>query len=388
MKILQRINWVNTLFLTIVPVVGIVGTVLFSVFGLVHWPTWVLMGGFVLVSGLSITGGYHRLFAHNSYQAAWPLRLMFVLFGAACFQGSVLEWCTDHRKHHRYTDTDKDPYSIKKGFWYAHVGWLFVLDTNTRDFSNVADLAADPIVRFQHRFYIPIAVLMGFGLPTGIAALWGDPLGGLIIAGALCITLNHHFTFCINSVCHFFGTRTYSDQQSARDNWVTALFTYGEGFHNFHHQFPVDYRNGIRAYDFDPTKWLIRGMSFIGLAKGLKKVGSHRIVQYKIRMDHKRLLQISQQGFESLLGQLGYLTKPVYEKMQHVLSRIEELESGYAQLKKTRFNTVAGKMNDYQASLAEYRVHLKQARRELKRFLTIWAQLVRHNLKKPAILDS
>lgn len=287
MNLPHKVNWTNTLFLILTPLVGIVGTILLVIFGNVHWPTWLLAGIFAIISGLSVTAGYHRLFSHVSYKAHWIVRLIFMLFGAGTFEGSVLEWCTDHRNHHRYTDTEKDPYNINQGFWYAHIGWLMLLDKNKRDFSNVADLAADPLLSFQNRFFVPLAVIMGFILPTGIAALWGDPLGGLIIAGALQITINHHSTFCINSVCHYFGKRTYSDRQSARDHWFTALFTFGEGFHNFHHQFALDYRNGIRAYDFDPTKWLIWGLSRIGLATDLKRVSADRIMVYKENSDGK-----------------------------------------------------------------------------------------------------
>jgi stearoyl-CoA desaturase (delta-9 desaturase) len=218
------------------------------------------------------------------------LRLLFLLFGAAAFEGSALEWCDDHRNHHRYTDTDQDPYSIKKGFWYAHMGWLFYMDSNAYDFANVAELKSDKLVHWQHKHYLPIAIFMGFLLPMGIAALWGNPLGGLIIAGALRMTFNHHATFAINSVCHYFGKTTYSDRISARDHWFTSLLTYGEGFHNFHHQFPIDYRNGIRAFHYDPTKWLIKALSWVGLTRDLKKVSQDKILQYQLQMAKQRAI--------------------------------------------------------------------------------------------------
>lgn len=274
-----KINWLNTSFLILAPVIGVIGVVLFTVFGLVHWPTWVLAGAMLVATGLSITAGYHRLFSHKTYQAAWPVRVFFLLFGAAAFEGSVLEWSSDHRIHHRYTDTDKDPYSVKKGFWHAHIGWLFTLDTTKRDFSNVKDLQKSGLVRFQHRFYPLIAVIMGLGFPAAIASLWGDPLAGLIIAGALRITIAHHATFCINSLCHILGKQHYSDKISARDNWISALLTFGEGYHNFHHRFAGDYRNGIRFWQYDPTKWLIRGLSFVGLTSNLRRVPRELIAQ-------------------------------------------------------------------------------------------------------------
>lgn len=281
----QKINWLTTLFILLTGLVGLVGTVLLLVFSFIHWPTWILAGTMLIVCGLSITGGYHRLAAHNSYRAVWPIRLLFVLLGAAVFEGSIVEWATDHRRHHLYTDTERDPYNIKKGFWYAHIGWLFTLNTSTRDFSNVEDLLADSLYRFQHRFFPIIAILMGFGLPIAIATLWGDPLGGLIIAGALRIALLHQITFFINSLCHSLGKRTYKNS-SARDNWLTALVTFGEGFHNFHHQFPIDYRNGIRFFHFDPTKWMIYLLSLFGLAFDLKRVECRRVIKYRLRNEN------------------------------------------------------------------------------------------------------
>ena len=289
----NKINWPNTFFIIFIAVVGILGTAILIVFDFVRWPTWVFTAVMLIICGLSVTAGYHRLAAHRSYLAIWPVRFFFVLFGAAAFEGSILEWATDHRNHHRYTDTDQDPYSIKRGFWYAHIGWLFTLDPSKRDFSNVQDLFIDPIYRFQHRFFPIIAAIMGLGLPMAIGALWGDPLGGLIISGALRITFLHQLTFFINSLCHMFGKQTYKCS-SARDNWVTALLTFGEGFHNFHHQFPIDYRNGVRFFHFDPTKWLIYLLSRIGFASDLKRVEHHRMIKYRLHIDTQRLALVSE----------------------------------------------------------------------------------------------
>ena len=130
------INWVNAFFLTLAPLTGIIGSIFLCVSGRTQWSTVLLAVVFFLATGLSITAGYHRLCSHRTYKAAWPARLFFALVGAAAFQGSVFEWCTDHRNHHLYTDTDKDPYSIHKGFWFAHMGWLFRLDSSTRNYDN------------------------------------------------------------------------------------------------------------------------------------------------------------------------------------------------------------------------------------------------------------
>ncbi|HVV67844.1 MAG TPA: fatty acid desaturase [Gammaproteobacteria bacterium] len=387
MSILKRINWTNTLFLTITPVVAIIATFFIVKNGNLHWATVLLAFVMTGLTGLSITAGYHRLFSHRTYKTIWPVRLLLLLFGAATFEGSVMEWSTDHRNHHRYTDTDKDPYNIKKGFWYAHIGWLFVLDTSKRDFSNVEDLAADRLVMLQHRFFVPIAIFMGFVFPMALGALWGDAWGGLIIAGALRIVFNQQMTFCINSVCHVFGKRTYSNQQSARDNWITALFTYGEGYHNFHHQFAVDYRNGIRFYDYDPAKWLIRTLAFFGWATDLKQVRKEQIIRYQLRshenpnLTHSHVISEYARSFSAYIQRLR-------ERILEVALQIEQLEQDYQRLKKEKIQYLKGKMSEYRTHLYAQREHLKKARRELKSTLTVWSNIVRHQNQLGLVVES
>ena len=322
----------------------------------------------MFVTGLSVTAGYHRLFSHNSYKAAWPVRLVLLLFGAAAFEGSVLEWSTDHRNHHRYTDTEKDPYNIKQGFWYAHIGWLFTLDISKRDFSNVEDLKKDPLVRFQHRFFIPIAIFMAFVLPMLIASLWGNILGGLFVAGFLRVVLTQHSTFCINSVCHVFGKQFYSQRTTARDHWLTAIFTLGEGYHNFHHQFPIDYRNGIRFYQFDPTKWLIRALSFLGLAHDLKTVQAHRITHYRIDMEHGRLSELTKQTHQNL--------QQLYQSILQTLSKIDESEKARKNLKASKVDYLLDRMNEYKNNMKNYCHQIKAAKSDLKYLLKSWKNTV------------
>ena len=131
--------------------------------------------------------------------------------------------------------------------------------------------------------------MVGIFMPAFVALIWGDFFGGLFIAGFVRLVLNHHFTFFINSYCHFFGKQPYSDKNTARDSTFISFFTYGEGYHNFHHAFEGDYRNGVRFFDFDPGKWLIWGLSKMGWAFNLKKVNSLRILATRLAMDEMRL---------------------------------------------------------------------------------------------------
>jgi stearoyl-CoA desaturase (Delta-9 desaturase) len=371
----NKINWTNTLFLTLTPLIGIIGAVILISLGMLSGKTIILALVLTAITGFSITAGYHRLFSHLSYKAAWPVRAFFMLFGAATFEGSVLEWCTDHRNHHRYTDTPKDPYSIKGGFWHAHMGWLLTMEHNFRQFDNIDDLKADRLVQLQHDYYLPLAIGMGFLLPMAIATLWGDPWGGLFVAGALRIAFNMQLTFCINSVCHYFGKQTYTDRNTARDNWFTALFTYGEGYHNFHHRFPLDYRNGIRFYHFDPTKWIIAGLAYCGLAWDLKTVKQHRIIQAKIDHDQKRLTLAAKHS-RAIVDKINQVVQPLYQSVTQSLTRVDELEKKLRELKARKGELMRTQIEEYRQHIKRYRAQLQQARSELKAQLKLWQRVV------------
>jgi stearoyl-CoA desaturase (delta-9 desaturase) len=285
------VNWVTTLFLLLTPLVGLV-------WGIVHIhatgvrPVEIAAFAFyVCATGFSITTGYHRLFAHRSYECSRIVKVLYLLFGAAAFQHSVLSWCSDHRRHHKHIDHDDDPYNIQRGFLWAHIGWLLVMEHKEKaDYSNVHDLTADPWIRLQDRFYIPIAVVMGFAVPFAFGWAVGNPWGCVLWAGVFRVVLVHHSTFLVNSLAHTLGRRPYTLAVSARDSVVTALLTFGEGYHNFHHRFAADYRNGVARASWDPGKWLIGGLESLGLAWNLRRVPRERIVAAQLACDEERLL--------------------------------------------------------------------------------------------------
>ncbi len=351
-----HINWVNTLFLIFLPILAIIGVIWLALNHAISGYTILFTVILLIMGGLSITAGYHRLFCHLTYKAHWSVRLVTLLFGAITFEGSVLDWCTDHRNHHLYVDTPKDPYDITPGFWHAHIYWLFTLDPSKRDYSNVDDLRKDPLVRFQHRFYIPIAIFMGFLLPMLIAWTWGDLWGGLIIAGALRISIAQHVTFCVNSVCHTFGNQPYTDKNTARDNWFTALLTMGEGYHNFHHQFAADYRNGIRFYQFDPTKWLIRGLSYVGLTTELKKVSQYQIIKSRLEMGQKRLGDATN----------NTIMQPLQDALMRALAQLNDIEKRYQAMTNSKLAKQARKQ-------------LKAAKSDAKQLLNTWFRVAKNH---------
>ena len=252
---------------------------------------WLIAVVFLYLNGLSITGGYHRLWAHKAYKAHWSVRLWFALWGAGALQNSVFVWASDHRRHHRNVDdNEKDPYSAGRGLWFSHIGWMLRdYQTNTEDFSNINDLMEDPILTWQHKHYVAITVIMNVVLPLAIGLVLGDVWGTLILVGLARLVVNHNVTFFINSLAHYWGTRPYTEENSARDNGFLAFLTYGEGYHNYHHIFQTDYRNGIRWWQWDPTKWMIFSLDKLGLANDLVRVDEFKIQRAIMDTTFKRV---------------------------------------------------------------------------------------------------
>lgn len=284
------INWVTTTVFTLTPLAALI---LVPWYGITHgysaW-AWLSLVVFLFACGMSITAGYHRLWSHQTYQAHPAVRWILAVFGAMALQNSILIWASQHRRHHLYVDdVDKDPYSAKRGFWFSHMGWILRdYPSGRNDFSNARDLERDPIVMFQHRYYLPLTLATNIGLPLALGWAVGDVWGVFLLGGLLRLVVNHHFTWFINSLAHMWGSQPYTDENTARDNPVMALLTYGEGYHNFHHIFQNDYRNGVKWWQYDPTKWLIAALSWVGLASNLKRVPDLWIRRAQLAMQFKR----------------------------------------------------------------------------------------------------
>ncbi len=237
------------------------------------WATLVLAATMYVVCGVSITAGYHRLFAHRTYRASAPVRWALLVCAAAAFQNSALSWCADHRAHHADTDGDNDPHPISRGLWFAHMGWLVRRRASSADVSRLSDLWAVRSIRLQHRWYALIAIGMGLVLPAAIASTWGDLWGGLFVAGFLRAGVMMQATFCVNSLAHRVGTPRYDARSSARDNTLTALITFGEGYHSFHHRFPFDHRSSPTWWHYDPNKWLVWTLARAHLVDRVRTAG-------------------------------------------------------------------------------------------------------------------
>ena len=286
-----KIIWLNTLLFTITFLITVIAV---PWYGIVHgysFGLWLALVATIGFAGISITAGYHRLWAHRAYDAHWSLRILFALGGALAVQNSALHWSSDHREHHKHVDdNDKDPYSAKRGFWYSHIGWMLREYQASRysDYNNVKDLQQDPVVMWQHRNYLLLTLLTTIGWPVALGLLIGDVWGAVLLVGVARLVINHHTTFFINSLAHIWGKQTYTDRNTARDNGVLAFLTFGEGYHNYHHIFSADYRNGIRWWHFDPTKWLIRVCSWFGLTHNLRRTNGYQVEKARLEMQFKR----------------------------------------------------------------------------------------------------
>ncbi|MEM6915760.1 MAG: fatty acid desaturase [Verrucomicrobiota bacterium] len=335
----DRVNWFTSGFLILTFLVAVIGTPLYFIFFGVDPFLIGLFFVFFLLTGMSITLGYHRLFAHKAFKAKKSVKLFTLIFGAAAFEDSALDWSSDHRQHHKHVDDeDDDPYAISKGFFWAHMGWIF-FKLYPRELANVGDLKKDSLVMWQHRHHRLIGVLAGLVLPALIGAAWSGwsgLLGGFLLGGITRLVAVQHCTFLINSLCHTIGNRPYDSKTSARDSWLMAIFTFGEGYHNYHHSFQHDYRNGVKPWQWDPTKWMIWTLQKLGLAEGLRRVPEEKIVLAELRETHRLA--------EAQLGETKHwnISCPDYKAALKSLSEMsEKLGEGYSELEQAVSDRVA-----------------------------------------------
>lgn len=320
---------------------------------------WLFLATYVL-GGMSITVGYHRLYAHRAYSAN-PLFEWIVLFSSALsFEMSALQWSHDHRLHHNHCDTEKDPYSIKKGFWYAHILWLFDFERKY-DASLVTDLEKNPRVMLQHKHYG--LFLLGVNLAVFLFGWWitGSAIASFYMGFLLRLAFIHHCTWFINSLCHTVGAKTYARELSAVDNALMALLTFGEGYHNYHHAFAGDYRNGIRWYHFDPTKWTIWLASKVGLAKNLRSLNTLTLRKSLIQKDRKLIL--------------SHLSDEVDEAANELRIKIEDLSAHFDAKTQELMNKLRELKEVSQAQRSHLQAEIKELRRGLKQSWSEWIDL-------------
>jgi len=334
----KHVNWINVSQLVVTPAYGIIMATRTPL----RWQTALLAIFYFWWTGIAVTAGYHRLWSHRSYNASAPLRYFLAFGGAAAIEGSARHWATQHRAHHRYIDTNKDPYSADKGLVYAHMGWLVFKEPKENIGKvDVSDIKEDPIAAWQHKHFWPIALFTGALLPSLVASTWGDAFGAFIYAGILRIFFVNHSIFCVNSLAHWLGDQPFDDRKTARNHFITAFATFGEGWHNYHHEFPTDYRNGIEWHDWDPTKWSIELWKAMGLASNLKTIKPNEIEKSRVQQLRKKL----DQKTESLEWGAPIEQLPVFswDEYQHKVK-----EEG------RKLISVAGVIHDVEAFIEEH----------------------------------
>lgn len=330
----RGVNWVPATFIIVYQSLLVL---LFPFYLYSAAPSWglVLTTVFLIsITELSITAGYHRLYSHRAYKANRFLEGIILFFSSMAMQGSALRWSFDHRIHHAFVDTDNDPYSINKGFLYAHCLWILEKPRKIED-KVVSDLLQNPLLRFQHKHSVKLMILTNLLCFLTVGALFSDYLGAFVMAVWVRLFVCHHFTWFINSLAHTFGSKPFSQEITAVNNWLISLVTFGEGYHNFHHTFANDYRNGIRWYHFDPTKWLIFVLNKLGLAKDLKKMDPFAI--------QKKMITEGKSHLITRLQELWYVKKEEMEKeiqeiSDEILAKInamQELKKRYVEVKST-----------------------------------------------------
>jgi len=321
----RPINWLNLVFLLGTLTIALIGTPWYLIKVGLGWPeaiTFLVIWFFV---GLSVTAGYHRLFAHKTYQAAWPVRLFLLVFGAGALENSVLNWAADHRIHHAHVDHERDPYNITKGFWWAHIGWIF-FQAEPIPKTVVRDLSEDPLVVWQDKYYKWIGLSVALGIPLLVGVLTGRVLGCMLIGGVLRIVVSHHGTFFINSLCHMVGGQPYSREHSARDSAIMAVLAFGEGYHNYHHSFPFDYRNGVKVWQFDPAKWMIWTLSRVGLARDLRRAPEAAVLKAKIEVQFEHAKERLQKSVHDFREHQEQRLQEAYASLQTALQELISLQ--------------------------------------------------------------
>lgn len=258
-----RLDPFNFIFITSVHLAAILGIFTFS------WKALVVsMALWWVTGGLGITLGFHRLLTHQSFTAPrWVVRFLTVC-GTLAVQGGPIAWVAGHRVHHTYSDRELDPHNSRKGFWWAHMGWILYRDPRMGNFEGynkyAKDLVADPFIVFLNRWYVMLQVLLGVVLL--VLGGWSLVIWGIFVR----LVFGWHCTWLVNSASHMFGYQTYDSRDNSRNCWWVALLSFGEGWHNNHHAFPRSARHGLQWWEFDFSYLVLRLFEISGLVRDVR----------------------------------------------------------------------------------------------------------------------
>jgi stearoyl-CoA desaturase (delta-9 desaturase) len=256
-----------------------------------------------VLSGFGVTVGFHRMLTHRAFQTHPATRYVFAVLGSLSVQGPVIEWVADHRKHHAHTDVEGDPHSphvghgdgvmgALRGLWHAHTGWLYRTHGQARAHKYAKDLIEDRGMRQINKRF-PLIVLLSLATPAALGfaltgGSWRGALTGLIWGGFARIFLQHHVTWSVNSVCHFFGRRRFDVEDHSTNVFWLALPSLGESWHHNHHAFPRSAAHGLRWWELDPSAAFIALMRRLGLAWDVVTIAPERQEQKLARREAAR----------------------------------------------------------------------------------------------------
>jgi len=282
----------------------------FVVWGIYHWWTlqarwqsWFFVPVLSYAGGLGITLGTHRLWTHKAFKAVLPVRIVLMLMNSLAFQESIYLWCQNHRVHHKWSDTDRDFTNSRRGFFFAHMGWkMYKTHPEVivgRKLIDCSDLLEDPVVRFQHNYYYFVSLLVCFVFPTFVPYyFWNeDPWIAFTCCACLRLAITLHSTWCINSVAHLYGYKPYDKSLHAFENKFLGPFALGEGWHNFHHSFPRDYRaSELDGWGTNFTTKCIEALSRLGLVYDLVLMDEEHIRRRTQRTGSTELRKRANEG--------------------------------------------------------------------------------------------
>jgi stearoyl-CoA desaturase (delta-9 desaturase) len=287
--------------LEVVPVAGLLVAVALWCAGIApRAADLVVLGIGYTVTGLAVSVGFHRLFAHRSFETNRPARVTFAILGCMAGQGGVTRWVAVHRRHHANTDKAGDPHSpilsgtgirgALRGLWHSAIGWHVGTRERTSYRHFAPDIVNDPILQVIDRYYF---VWLGISLvvPTLLGGLvglsWRGALLGFLWGGLIRLCLYQHATYSVNSICHFFGSRPFATHDASTNNLIVAILVFGEGWHNNHHAFPSAARNGFAWWQIDVSAYVILLLKALGLARNVKNPSAADIEARKLRLSRR-----------------------------------------------------------------------------------------------------
>ncbi|CAG4971582.1 unnamed protein product [Parnassius apollo] len=289
MEFRARIRWPDLIVQIFLHVTTMYGLFLICT-NSVKFYTTLFVFATIYTSGFGVTAGVHRLWSHRAYKARTPLRVLLAFLFTITGQRDIYTWALDHRVHHKYSETVADPHDVRRGFWFAHVGWLVLTPHPAVENRRAAlrltsfDLLADPVVRIQKRFFIPLFALLNVILPIWIPVYcWNESLiNSFVVSFVTRFTLNLNIAFSVNSFAHLWGNRPYDRFIKPSENKLVSIAALGEGWHNYHHVFPWDYRTSELGR-FNISTNFIDAFAKIGWAHDLKAATSSMIINRALR---------------------------------------------------------------------------------------------------------